>query len=86
MEAEIVLIEQRIANLETRLVALPENDETAFDLTIELSALEDQLNVRERQRQKERQRETERQRDRERQTNRQKRETIIELFRLNVNN
>lgn len=38
-------LEQKIASLEMRLLSLPPNDDAALELTINLSALEDQLQV-----------------------------------------
>ena len=45
LEAEVLTLEQKIASLEMRLLSLPPNDDTALELTINLSALEDQLQV-----------------------------------------
>lgn len=39
------MLEQKIASLETRLLSLPPTDDSALELTINLSALEDQLQV-----------------------------------------
>lgn len=39
------MLEQKIASLEMNLFSLPPNDDAALDLTINLSALEDQLQV-----------------------------------------
>ena len=46
LEAEIMSIEQRIADLDMRLLSLPPHDDKALEITIKLSALEDQLQVR----------------------------------------
>ncbi|XP_003388256.2 PREDICTED: uncharacterized protein LOC100633394 [Amphimedon queenslandica] len=46
LEAEIVSLEQRVADLEMKLLSLPPNDDKALEITIKLSALEDQLHVK----------------------------------------
>ena len=45
LEAEVLMLDQKIASLETRLLSLPPTDDSALELTINLSALEDQLQV-----------------------------------------
>lgn len=53
LEADILNIEQQIVSLEARMSGISAESDAAFELTIQLSALEDQLQVRESERERE---------------------------------